>query len=94
MKWRIKNNMARYIRTHTHICVHTHVTTKNRKQDLWGKAKEGYSSTWRRSDKRTKKKKKNAPKEYRVLSLSTEDAQGKMDTISSILNLSAIDMQF
>ena len=23
MKWRIKNNMARYIRTHTHTCTHT-----------------------------------------------------------------------
>ena len=44
--------------------------------------------------KEPKKKKKNAPKEYRVLSLSTEDAQGKMDAISSILNLSAIDTQF
>ena len=51
-----------------------------------------YYSTWRRDKKTTTKK--NAPKDYTVLSLSTEDAQGKIDAISSILNVSAINMQF
>lgn len=46
-----------------------------------------YSFTWKRS-KWEKINNKNAPENFRGLSLSIEDAQGKMDTINSILNLS------
>lgn len=85
--------MARYIRTHTHTCTHTCNDKKQKTRSVRKGLRKDILPPGGELIKEPKKK-KNAPKEYRVLSLSTEDAQGKMDAISSILNLSAIDMQF